>query len=147
MLNDLVNANRVLEGLEPLTMHPRIMESAQAHADDMAERGYFEHVYKKEGATSAGVPLVDALLADRFCVGSRLAWGENIANETEGFPVTDWLLNLLVNGDGADLDGWMQSPGHRANILHPGFTLTGFGLAGLDREETTYFVQHFCRAR
>jgi uncharacterized protein YkwD len=44
------------------------------------------------------------------------------------------------------MKGWMDSKGHRENILNPGFTEIGIGIARNDKGET-YFTQEFAKPR
>lgn len=41
------------------------------------------------------------------------------------------------------VDSWMNSPGHRANILNPDYDRAGIGVA-VDAEEAVYATQNFC---
>ena len=101
---DLVNAERAREGLEPLAADAALAEVARAHSRDMFARGYFSH-HAPEGD--------DAFeRLRRAGVRFRLA-GENLA-----------LAPTLALAH----DGLMKSPGHRANILRPGFRRLGIGI-------------------
>lgn len=110
---ELVNADRSERGLAPLEPDASLDTAAQAHAEDMAERDYFEHV-SPEGGT----------VMDRFMAagGSRaVAVAENIG--ACGPCPPDEVLRSLQQG-------WMNSDSHRANILDPGMERFGFGAAG-----------------
>jgi uncharacterized protein YkwD len=104
-----VNAARSAQGLVPARLDPGLSEAAGAHAEDMLARGYFDHV-SPEGTT----------VQDRLSGGWRLV-AENIAMCTG------------CTADAARVEefhaGWMESAGHRANILAEGVTAFGFGLA------------------
>jgi uncharacterized protein YkwD len=105
----LLNAERAKHGLLPLRHHPLLELASQRHSDDMARRKFFEH------DTPDGVDPQERMTA----VGYRPPWtGENLyaGTDTEATPVRA-------------LDGWMNSPGHRANILRPEFTEVGVGVA------------------
>lgn len=118
---DLTNQQRVQNGLPPLTIDPRLIEAAQIHAGDMARLGQMEH-----DLPGAALPT----LQDRAgFVGYKYAWlGENIAfNYADAASV---------------VAGWMQSPGHRANILNPNFNDIGVGVA-LDSQGQPYYCQVF----
>lgn len=105
------NGFREAHGLSALRRDPAFDAVARAHAADMLERGYFQHA-SPEGYTS--VQRV-GLLARRF-VGLV---GENIVDVRGGPPSTAAELAQL----------WRDSPGHRANMLHPSFTHVGFAVA------------------
>ncbi|WP_436776314.1 CAP domain-containing protein [Yinghuangia sp. YIM S09857] len=102
----LTNAERANHGMGPLSAEPRLTQAAQAHSDDMAARDYFDH------AGLDGRQPADRVRATGYDY-SRVA--ENIA---AGQPTP------------ADVvEGWMNSPGHRANILTPELTQIGIGIA------------------
>lgn len=143
-LAQLANRARKENGVGQLTYSRDLERTAQAHADWMLEADCYKHVFDGCGAQSAAVPLVDAL---------GCAWGENLAKDGVdandvfvGYdrPVTEAFLTLVVMGDGTSGSGWMESPGHRANLLRPTYTHHGFGISGLATDEPTYVVHHFC---
>jgi uncharacterized protein YkwD len=104
----LLNAERAKHGLVPLRQHPLLELAAQRHSDDMVRRRYYEH------ETPDGVDPQMRMSA----VGYAPPWtGENLytGTGTEATPVRA-------------LKGWMESPGHRANILRPEFTEVGVGI-------------------
>jgi uncharacterized protein YkwD len=101
-----VNAERKRAGLRPLAANPRLDQAAQRHAADMLARRYFAHQSPegntvRERARSAGY--------DWREIGENLAEGQLTVAEV--------------------MDSWMHSPGHRRNLLDPGFRELGVGLA------------------
>jgi uncharacterized protein YkwD len=105
----LLNTERAKHGLVPLRQHPLLELASQRHSDDMVRRKYYEH------ETPDGVDPQMRMSA----VGYAPPWtGENLytGTGTEATPVRA-------------LEGWMESPGHRANILRPEFTEVGVGIA------------------
>jgi uncharacterized protein YkwD len=105
----LLNAQRAKHGLPALRQNALLELASQAHSDDMAERKYFEH--ETPEGVDPGARMTSA--------GYGLSWtGENIyaGVGARGTPVEA-------------VDGWMHSPGHRANILRPQFTEVGVGVA------------------
>lgn len=100
----LVNQNRAAAGCKALTEDPRLDNAAQAHSVDMATQHYFSHT------TPAGVTFDKREEA----AGYPSPGGENIAmGQTSAQQV---------------MTDWMNSPGHRANILNCSFTAIGIGL-------------------
>jgi uncharacterized protein YkwD len=101
---DLVNAERVANGLQPLAPDPELTEVARRHSADMFARGYFAH------DTPEGLSPFDRMKAAnvRF-----LTAGENLA---------------LAPTLSVAHTGLMNSPGHRANILRPQFGRVGIGI-------------------
>lgn len=121
-----VNAERKRVGAPPLRSNPLLDKAAQRHAEDMLARGYFAHqspsrTTVRERAREAGY--------------DWRAIGENIA---EGQLSVDEVMRT-----------WMNSPGHRRNILDPSFRELGVGLA-LGRSGSGYrilWAQAFGTAR
>ena len=101
---DLLNIERRKHGLELLKFDDELAEVARKHSKDMFQRGYFSH-YTPEGNSP-----FDRIRKDRLRF--RLA-GENIA--------------LAQNLDLAH-NGLMESPIHKANILHRSFGRVGIGI-------------------
>jgi uncharacterized protein YkwD len=109
------NNQRALAGCPPLQADPRITAAAQAHSDDMANRNYFSHT-TPEGIT------FDARIK---AAGYPSPGGENIAK-----------------GQATARDvmaAWMNSDGHRANILNCKFTAIGVGYNARARTWTQDF--------
>jgi RNA polymerase sigma factor (sigma-70 family) len=101
----LVNKERAAAGCRPVTEDAQLEKAAQAHSDDMAARDFFEHT-NPDGA-DPGQRITAA--------GYRWStYGENIA---EGQQTPQ-----------AVMDSWMNSPGHRANILNCSFKNIGVGV-------------------
>jgi uncharacterized protein YkwD len=101
---ELVNRERMAAGLKPLAPDPELTEVARSHSTDMFARGYFAH------DTPDGKDPFDRMRAAnvRF-----LTAGENLA-----------LAPTLQVAH----RGLMNSPGHRANILHKDFGRVGIGI-------------------
>lgn len=101
---ELTNIERSQAGLPPLTYNPQLTTAAQKHSENMAFQDFFEHTgldgsQPKDRAINAGY-------------GSPYV-GENIgAGSTTPEQV---------------VEGWMNSPGHRANILKPEYKEIGVG--------------------
>ena len=100
----LVNAERSKQGLQPLTLSSKLTDIATMKSKDMADKGYFEHT-----SPTYGTPF--QMLQD-FGVHYSSA-GENIA---AGQQTPEQVMN-----------SWMNSSGHRANILNKSFTEIGIG--------------------
>jgi len=124
-----VNAARRRSGLPPLAPNPLLDRVSQEHAEDMLRRSYFGHW------TPEGLGPSDRARAD----GYRPGIGENIVEQR--FSTQE------------ALEAWLDSPGHRKNILDPGCREMGLGLAvgeGYDAAPGGYrviWVQSFGRGR
>jgi uncharacterized protein YkwD len=100
----LVNRERASAGLRPLAPDPELTEVARRHSADMFARGYFAH------DTPEGL---DPFARMRVAHVRYLTAGENLALAPT--------LQVAQNG-------LMNSPGHRANILHSQFGRLGIGI-------------------
>jgi len=107
----LLNRERGDHGLASLRRSSTLERASQRHSDDMAVRKFFAH------ETPDGVDPGARMAAVGYPVGATTT-GENLAWGTgpEATPVRI-------------VQGWMRSPGHRANILRPGYTEVGVGVA------------------
>ncbi|WP_329417636.1 CAP domain-containing protein [Streptomyces sp. NBC_01268] len=101
----LVNAERAKAGCGPLTANATLTRAAQGHSDDMAARDFFDHT-NPDGAgpgdrvTAAGYPW--------STYGENIAMGQSSPEQV--------------------MESWMNSPGHRANILNCDFKEIGVGI-------------------
>ncbi len=121
-LVELANNNRVNNKLSSLTTNPLLEVAAQKKANDMASKGYFAHT-SPEGKTP-WYWFKEAQYDFQYA-------GENLA------------INFV---DSTDVDSaWMNSPGHRANILNSKFTEIGIATAKgyYNGRETIFVVQMF----
>lgn len=119
------NAERIKAGLPELKENLNLDVSAAAKTDDMFKGQYFEH----ESPSGLGVDdLVEAAGYEFLVIGENLAMG-NFENDQD----------LVL--------AWMDSPGHRANILNENFEEIGVSVmrAEFDGEMTWIAVQHFGR--
>jgi uncharacterized protein YkwD len=108
----VLNAARERHGLHSLRLNRRLSRAATRHAWDMARRKYFSH------DTLGGGSFLDRIRhtgylhgAHRWMVGENLAWATADQSAPRGVTVM-----------------WMNSPGHRANILNPTFREIGIGI-------------------
>jgi uncharacterized protein YkwD len=115
---ELVNGERVAVGLNPLEPDAALAAVGRAHAVEMFQEGYFAHESPLTGSP------FDRLESAGYAY--RLA-GENLA----------FAPNVVIAHEGL-----MNSPGHRANILEPGFGRVGIA-AVRSPEHGVMFVQVF----
>ncbi|WP_329085268.1 MULTISPECIES: CAP domain-containing protein [unclassified Streptosporangium] len=117
----LTNAERQKGGCGPLASDPQLRSAAQGHSDDMAAKNYFSHT------SQDGRDMTDRIKASGF--SPMRAWAENIAmgQRTPAEVVT----------------AWMNSSGHRANIMNCAYTHLGVGVANSSRG--IYWTQNFAK--
>ncbi len=115
---DGTNAERKKAKLDPLTADPKLTEAARAHAANMAKQEKLDHT------------LDDQTVADRVKaagytfrrVGETIAWNQPTPKDA--------------------VAGWMDSAGHKANLLHAEYTHIGVAVAKNTKGEP-YWVQVF----
>jgi uncharacterized protein YkwD len=115
----LVNQQRAAAGCPALTVDSRLTAAARGHSQDMAQRNYFDH------NTPEGVTPWTRITNAGYHFSTA---AENIA---EGQPTP-----------AAVMDAWMNSAGHRANILNCALRNIGVGLA-YNAKHTPYWTQDF----
>ena len=113
----LVNVERAKNGLGALTLNAKLSDVARAKSQDMRDKGYFSHT-----SPTYGSPF-DMMTS--FGISYRTA-GENIA--------------MGYSSPQAVVTGWMNSPGHRANILNSSFTQIGVGYVASGNYWTQMFI-------
>ncbi|REB07477.1 sporulation protein [Sporosarcina sp. BI001-red] len=114
----LTNAERQKAGLKPLQMDEKLMQTARAKSADMASKNYFSHT-----SPTYGSPF-DQMKANGItyrAAAENIAMGQRSAEEV--------------------VKGWMASPGHRENILTPGYTHIGIGYDARGNYWTQQFIQ------
>lgn len=92
------NKQRMQRGLNLLELDPKLCEYAQKHADKMAERDFLAH--------SSMARLAE--VTESHTIAENIAWGQETEKEV--------------------CDSWMNSTGHRSNILKKSHKKVGFGV-------------------
>lgn len=113
----LINEIRAQYGLPALKVNWELSRVARYKSQDMADKGYFSHT-----SPTYGSPFQ---MIKSFGLSYRTA-GENIA---KGYGTPQ-----------AVVDGWMNSSGHRANILNASFTRIGVGYSADGNHWTQMFI-------
>lgn len=115
---DLLNADRASNGLKPLKLNSQLTVLGENYAQDMINRNYFSHTNPEgqspfDRMTKAGISYSYA--------GENIAINSNVTTAEQAF---------------------MNSPGHRANILNTNYTDVGIGVR-LDASGSAHVVQEF----
>jgi uncharacterized protein YkwD len=102
----LVNVERTKAGCAALTVDPRLTTAAQGHSADMVAKNYFDHTSPDGGTFTARI-------------------------QATGFPLTQVGENIAAGQPtpAAVMTAWMNSAGHRANILNCSYNQLGVGYA------------------
>jgi uncharacterized protein YkwD len=108
----LLNAERASRGLTVLKPDRRLQRAALAHGGDMVDHQYFAHE-GRDGSQPAERIRAAGYLSDggAWRIGENLAWGTG-----------DLATPRAI------MAAWMNSPGHRANILQRQYRQIGFGV-------------------
>ena len=115
---DLINAKRTANGLSALKIDDELQNVARIKAQDMVDNNYFSHTSPIYGSPFD--------MIKKFGISYRTA-GENIAGNS--------------SNSGA-VNAWMNSSGHKANILNSSFNYTGIGVVKSPKYGKVY-VQMF----
>lgn len=116
---DLVNAERAKEGHSPLTLDIKVQAAAQVRATECEQS--FSHT--RPDGSSFATALKEQNVSYRGA-GENIAWGQRSPQ--------------------AVMNAWMNSAGHRANIMNPNFTTIGVGYYQ-NANGTNYWCQLFTR--
>jgi uncharacterized protein YkwD len=123
LVYEQINQRRQEAGLNPLRPNGPLAEVARQYSQRMAEEDFFGHVSPT---------------------------GDSPAQRVSGANIPYWIVgeNLFTSTNAPapaplSVQSWMDSPGHRANILRSSFTETGVGV--WQRGNTFYFTQLFMR--
>jgi len=149
LIHQEINKKRRDNGLQPLTWDPQLANIALSHSRDMAERDYFDHV------SPEGEDFADRYEENNYSKDTRVGnqvylGGENLFlnNVVESYTYDDltgevfeYRFNSLEELAQGTVDGWMDSPGHRENILTP-FSREGIGIIITDEGEV-YITENF----
>ncbi|MGF1542707.1 MAG: CAP domain-containing protein [Pleurocapsa sp.] len=108
---ELTNTERAKAGLKPLKLNSQLSNAAQTHSNNMAKDDFFSHTG-----------------ADGSNIGNRI--------QNAGYQYSTAGENIAAGQRTAEqvVEGWMNSPGHRANILNADFTEIGIGHAFLEND-------------
>jgi len=147
-IHALINRERAAQRLSPLAWDDALARVARGHSKDMAGRDYFSHDspdgrdfsfrYRQQGYTCA------------IRIGNTIhAGAENIALNSlyrsittiNGVAYPEW--NTADQIAQSVAQGWMNSPGHRKNILTPHWMNQGIGVF-ITTDGKVYITQNFC---
>lgn len=150
-VHELINEKRQQNGLTSLSYDSFLADIARGHSWDMNVRNYFEHE-SPEGKSAtdrgndAGYPCIRYVkpniysgLSENLYMGYR--YSGYYTNSSGAITSYNWrtlddLAQVTVNG-------WMDSPGHRKNILDDHVILEGIGVA-FSSDDKVYITENFC---
>jgi len=117
----LVNIERSKVGLPPLKENWQLSRIARYKSQDMINKNYFSHYSPTYGSP---FKMIESFGLRFSAAGENIAMGQRTPQEV--------------------MNAWMNSPGHRSNILNPTYTEIGVGLAK-DKSGRCYWTQMFIK--
>jgi len=115
----MVNSERAKVGLAPLKLNWQLSRVARYKSQDMIDKNYFSHQSPTYGSP---FDMMKNFGIKYMAAGENIAYGQRTATEV--------------------MTGWMNSPGHKANILSKNYSEIGVGLAK-KTDGTCYWTQQF----
>lgn len=111
----LTNTERAKHGLPALQWNEQLFKAAQEHSQSMAHGDFFDHRELVERAREEGYP--------SSFVGENIAAGRSTPEEV--------------------MQQWLNSPGHRNNILNSEYTEIGVGHYYLENDPGRFQYKHY----
>ena len=150
LVHKFTNEQRIMNGLEPIKFDFKISDVARLHSIDMSDQNYFAHenldgLDASDRARDTGYRCFKWIGNSYYLGLSENIFRGNLYESMQllgGVPVSyDWLSNEEIAH--ITVDGWMNSEGHRKNILNSNFDREGIGVF-IDSEDRVYVTQNFC---
>jgi uncharacterized protein YkwD len=123
---EMTNTERQNNGIKSLTFDTNLASIARKHSQDMVDNNYFDHINlggdgPDERAIKSGYSTTK---------GYRLGLGENIGKMPTGNVIgVGYVSNTPESIAQAQMKRWMESTGHRRNILDDSYDKIGVGVA------------------
>jgi uncharacterized protein YkwD len=150
-IHRLINERRRQNSLSLLSFDEKLAEVARYHSKDMALKSYFSHVapdgedvetrYQKFGYYCA------ISYGSYIYKGAENLMLNNIISSYYYDPLTgrvsEYVFKSFDSLSSSTVDGWMNSEGHRRNILEPFWRREGIGVY-VDSDGEVYITQNFC---
>lgn len=147
-IHEQINKNRKKHGLQSLAWNDALSRIAAKHSRDMANRNFLDH------NTPEGKTFSDRYRQSGFSceilVGNKIhAGAENLAlsrlynSTTRENGITYYHWNSSEEIALRTVDGWMDSPSHRENILTPHWRQEGVGIE-IGPGNKIYITENFC---
>lgn len=150
-IHELINYQRQQNGLSTLTFDPFLADIARGHSRDMVTRNFFEHMnpdglLARDRGVAAGYPCIRVVrggsyngISENLYLGTRYAsYYSNAAGVITAYNwrTADEIAEQAVTG-------WMNSSGHRHNILTSRYEFEGIGVA-FSPDDKIYVTENFC---
>ncbi len=148
-VHSLTNQYRIQNGLMALTWDDKLSNIARSHSQDMASRDYFSHDSPEgkdptDRGTSQGYRCQKTIGNLIYSGIAENIFQNNLYDSVTIIgivPIHDW--NSQDDLAKSTVDGWMESPGHRENILTNTYDREGIGVE-IASDNKVYITQNFC---
>ena len=154
------NIERRKHNLKQFEFHNKLQQTATLHSEQMKRHNFFDHENAFEARYKTLTDRINSVKDNNF--EGFMSWGENIAD----YPVIEANKTFTIENrndiqrlfatNGKEIfpysyyefaknivEGWMNSPGHRANILKPDYEYLGCGCAMYEKQNNGYSMLHF----
>ena len=150
-VHELINNQRQQNGLSTLSYDPFLADIARGHSWDMVTRNFFEHMnpdglLARGRGDAAGYPCIRVVkggsyngISENLYQGNRY---DSYYSNAEGV-VTSYNWSSSDGIAERTVTGWMNSPGHRQNILTSRYQSEGIGVA-FSSDDKIYISENFC---
>lgn len=142
-IHQSVNLHRRVNQREPFALDDELSNLARAHSEDMAKRGYFKHV-NPEGLTPMKRLQAAGYNRCQF-VGENIHQNNLYSRVITEKKKTSYDWNSMEEIAGTTVKAWMDSEGHRDNILGKNYTRQGIGVA-ISGDDKVYITEILCGA-
>lgn len=151
LIHEASNEARGHNDLRPLVWSDTIAFIARGHSQDMASHGYFSHVDRAGNSATeraaevgltrqhrAGTMVLEGLGENLFATHRYAEYTVHASDETRSYDVS-WKTEKQIAEEA--VSAWLDSPGHRMNLLSPTYRKEGIGIA-LGTNGTLFVTQN-----
>jgi len=154
------NIERKKHNLKQFEFHNKLQQTAVLHSEQMKRHNFFDHENTFEARYKTLTDRINSVKDNSF--QGFMAWGENISDypiikANENFTIENRNgVQRLFSANGTEIlpysyyefakivvDGWMNSPGHRANILNSDYEYLGCGCANYEKQGNGHSTLYF----
>lgn len=153
-IHTYVNRTRTERGLPSLRWNTALARIARDHSAAMASQNFFGHVNQQgqdptararqagfECMKQEGDRVYTGVAENLYMTTQYSRWRDTVGPDGERTRTYDWKSIDQIARE--TVDGWMNSPGHRANLLNPIYDSQGIGVAvAADRD--IFITENFC---
>ncbi len=150
-VHELINVQRGQNGLSSLSYDPFLADIARGHSWDMVTRNFFEHInpdglLARDRGLAAGYPCIRVVKGGSYNgISENLYQGNRYDSyySNAGGIITSYNWSSVDDIAERAVTGWMNSPGHRQNILTTRYQLEGIGVS-FSSDNKIYITENFC---